>query len=135
MPAARVTSTGLMKVLDRQPRPDEQVTEKDIAEPPKLARVLTQMLKDIALLKRRFAPRRIDFEDQKVSPSTTYRFQHRFNGRVRWWVVQWKPTSFAANWQPFLLEDPSNPSDANTLVLTASGSTDGTATIRVEEAG
>lgn len=122
------TVTGKSRQLDRKPQPDEQVTEEDAADAPKLARRLTQQQKDIVELQQPFVPRRIDFEDITVDATglVRYRFVHRFGGRVRWWVVDWSGGAGAA-----LLRD--GQTDANVLVLVSVSA--GVATVRVEEAG
>ena len=135
MPASIIGADGKPRQLDAKAEPDEQVTEEDVQQPAKLARLLTRLLAVIAKLLRAWNPRRIDFENIAIAPDTTYRFTHKFGGRARWWLVSWKPTSFASNWYPFLLENPSNPSTNDVLILTASSVTDGVASIRVEEAG
>jgi hypothetical protein len=114
--------------LDRRAEPDEQVTDEDAKDAGRLARVLMRLLRDVAILRRRWAPRRVDFEDVEVDATATvfYRFPHDFNGRVRWWVVDWSGGA-----APSLLRD--GRSDQNALVLVSTSA--GTATIRVEEAG
>ena len=116
-----------MVQLDRAAEPDELVNESDVQNASWLARRLVVMLKDIATLKRRFWPRRIDFEDRVVDSSmvTQYRFTHNFGGRVRWWPVD------ATGDPPFLARH--SASDNNTLVLISNSAC--TVTIRVEEAG
>lgn len=135
---AKITGAGAVKPLDGKAPPDQQVTEKDVQEPPKLARLLTDVLRDLAALKRRHYPRRIDFEDQ-AAPGPI-RLRHGFNGRVRWWVVDWTSAgtnlvdsggdTLSASWCDLTKQ---SDSDANMLVL--QGHVTGTATIRVEEAG
>lgn len=123
------SKTGKTRSLDRKTQADERVPEADVQEPPKLARLLTRILGDLAALKRPFVPRRTDFEDVDVDDTgtTKYRFPHGFGDRVRWWVVDW---SSVAGW-PALIKDDS--SDKDTLVLVSL--TIGTATIRVEAVG
>ena len=106
--------------------PDEVVTEADVQEPPKLARLVLRLLKDVAQLKRAWTPDRVDFEDRVVDGTgvTLYRFEHGLGGRVRWWVVD-------STGPHDLVRDAS--SDNNTLVLYSYGAT--TVTIRVERAG
>ncbi len=113
--------------LDRPAATNESVTEKDVAELPKLARLLQRILTDLSDLKRRFWPREIDFEDVSVdnTGTTKYRFEHGFNGRVRWWPVD------AETAAPALKRHADT--DANTLVLVSSATC--TVTVRVQEAG
>lgn len=120
--------SGKSRSLDRKVEPDELVREDDAADTSKLARLLTRVLRDLADLRRRFAPRRTDFEDVHVGTGTYHRFPHRFGGRVRWWVVD------AAGAQPSMLRDyPDAQTDADTLVLYSYA--EAVITLRVEEAG
>lgn len=127
---SRISGSTVTQV-DRPAQPELVVTEEDVKDASKLARLVAGIAKDVAALKRRFAPRRIDFEDRAVTSSGTvkYQFHHGFGGRVRWWVVDWQPSSLGD--VPSFQRHSS--SDANTLVLLSS--TNGTATVRVEEAG
>jgi hypothetical protein len=58
------------------------------------------------------------------------KLQHNFNGRVRWWLVDYQIIGGAA--APIIQTDSAN-TDANTLVLLTY--TTGLASFRVEEAG
>jgi hypothetical protein len=120
-----------VRQLDRPSEPDENVTEEDAGKPRELVKLLMRMLRDIALLKRRWWPRRIDFEDRAVTGTGTvaYRFTHGFDGRVRWWVVDWLPDNPGDNFQ---LERVAS-TDNKTLVLNSN--VGGVLTLRVEEAG
>jgi hypothetical protein len=126
--AARIDSAGNIYQLDRQAEPDERVTEEDVKDADKLARLLMRVLKDLASIKRRFFPRRVDFEDTAVDGSgvTKYRFPHGLNARVRWWPVDVTGSSVAA------LRRHAD-TDLNTLVLLSDSAC--TVTIRVEAAG
>lgn len=128
--SANIDSDGRVRQLDRRAEPDEQVQEDEVKDPPRLVRLIMRMLRDIALLKRRWRPRRIDFEDVRVTGGggDTFRFAHGFGGRVRWWVVDWQSTSAEP---PGFDRDVS--SDDNTLALVSYAA--GIVTIRVEEAG
>ena len=127
--SAIIPRSGPVRQLDRKAEPDEQVTTEQAKDPERVSRLLMSILRDLAQLKRRWAPRRIDFEDRTVDATGTalHRFSHNFAGRVRWWVVDWQASSGA----PSLRRHAS--SDENTLVLVSSVA--GTASIRVEEAG
>ena len=129
--SANIGSNDVVRQLDAKPEPDEQVTEEQVQEPPRLARLLMSLLRDVATLKRRWAPRRIDFEDRAVdgSGATKYRFTHGFGGRVRYWAVEWVGDPLTGG--PCLERDADSTNDV--LVLTSRSA--GTATIRVEEAG
>ena len=127
--SAIIPLNGKVRQLDRRAEPDELVTEDQARDPKRVARLLAQLLRDVASLKRRFWARHIDFEDRTVDATgtTPYRFPHGFNGRVRWSVVDWVSASDG----PRMARDTT--SDANTLVLVSYEA--GTVTIRVEEAG
>ena len=131
MSSAKVSSDGKVTQLDGKATANEVFTTEDAQEPEKVARLIGRLLVSVATLRRQWRPRRIDFEDVPLATGgVLVRLQHNFNGRVRWWVVDYQPTSGSA--APYgLMRDAST--DANTLSLTSS--TAGTATIRVEEAG
>ncbi len=86
------------------------------------------LLRGVAELRRRWVPHRLDFEDRvfDATGTTKYRLEHRFRGRVRWWVVDWLGTV-----APVLSRHADSTSDVLVLVSYAAG----TATIRIEEAG
>lgn len=125
--AARIAASGKVYQLDRPAEPDEIVSEEDAGDVGKLSRLLIRLLRDVAAIKRRFFPRRVDFEDRAVDASmvTKYRFPHGFNAAVRWWVVD------ATGDCPALTRHAD--SDLNTLVLISNVAC--TVTIRVEVAG
>jgi hypothetical protein len=128
--AAKVSESGVVTSLDGRAEPDEVITENDVQDAAKLARALSAMSKAIAALKRAWAPRTIDFEDVLVATSgAAVHLAHGF-GRVRWWVIDWVPTS-PGTVAPILFK--SDATTEQTLVLLSY--VDGTATIRVEEAG
>lgn len=130
MSAAKVSSAGLVTQLGSKPTPDEVVTEQDVQEPAKLARVLGRVLAEVAALKRRFAPRAIDFEDVAVSTAgATVSLEHGMSGRVRWYLVGWQSSGTTAP----ILKESTTLTTSSTLVLASYVA--GTATIRVEEAG
>lgn len=127
-----------LRQLDGKREPDELITPERLDDKPRVARWLTQLLRDVESLKRRWAPRRIDHEDRKVDATggdglnaTKFRFAHGFGGRVRWWVTDWQGVA-----APALVLDTATSgtgTDANTLVLRSYVT--GTVTIRIEEAG
>jgi hypothetical protein len=127
--SARIDSAGNVHQLDRPAEPDEILTEEDVQDAPKLARLLVRILKEVTTLRRRFWPRRTDFEDRTVSNGTDLRLTHRFNSRVRWWVVDWVAET-PGNAPQF---ETSADTDLNTLVLVVWNN--GKVTIRVEAAG
>ncbi len=127
MSAARIDAAGAVTTLDGRAEPDETVTENDVKDTAKLAKVLARVLATIALLKRSWTPSRVDFEDCVVTnPFTILTLEHGFGGRVRWWVVD-QTSAMSAN-------QTAN-TTADTLELYIYGDTDGTCTVRVEEAG
>lgn len=127
--SAIIPRNGPVRQLDRKAEPDEQITPEQAKDPERVSRLFMSILRDLATLKRRWAPRRIDFEDRAVDATgtTLYQFTHNFAGRVRWLIVDWQASSGA----PSLRRHSS--SDGNTLVLVSSVA--GTVTVRVEEAG
>lgn len=129
MPSAKVDVNGKVTQLDLKPEPDEQITEDNVKDGTLLARFLLQLFRDVAALKRRWVPRRLDFEDISFGATSflkDYPMQHNFNGRVRWWLVDW-----SAGVPPVLVRGANT--NANTLVLLSNAV--GTGTIRVEESG
>jgi hypothetical protein len=118
-----------LRQLDRKAEPAQQVTEDEVQDPSRLVRLLMSILREVATLKRRWAPRRMDFEDRYVDDTgaATFRFEHRFGGRVRWWAVDWMSDDGGVD----LVRD--GATDPNTLVLRSYCT--GTITLRVEEAG
>jgi len=125
--AAVVDRTGRVRSLVRDRAPDEDVTEEQLAKPKWLARLLVRMLKDLAALKRRPAPRRVDYEDIDVNGdgATQYIFAHGFGGRVRWWVTD----CLTSNGE---LSRHDNTTAAQLVLV--SGAV-GTITLRIEEVG
>ncbi len=129
MSAAKITATKAV-VLDGKADAPEVVTTDDVQDPEKLARGLQRMARDLAALRRRFNPQRIDFEDVVVpAAGASFSLEHRFGGRVRWWVVGWQAFGSVV---PLLREDKAS-TTSSTLVLISNAA--GTATIRVENAG
>lgn len=129
--SARVDTAGVVTRLDGKADADEVVTESDVQDTAKLARLLCRILKTLADLKRRFVPRRIDFHDiTTVATPGTVTLQHNFNGRVVWWPIDYQISGSAAS--PIIQRNAAA-GDANTLVLLTY--TTGLVSIRVEEAG
>jgi hypothetical protein len=127
--SARVASTGKVYQLDRQATPDEVVTAEDVKDADKLSRMLARLLRDVSDIKRRWWPQSLDFEDQAVVSGTPLRLGHGFGARVRWWVVDWVPTTPG----DVAIFEKSSDSDTRTLVLDVGNS--GTVSVRVEVAG
>jgi hypothetical protein len=128
--AARVASDGAVTQLGGKAAPTDVVTETDVQDPAKLARMIARVVGDVAALKRRFAPRRVDFHDiTTAAGGTAIRLEHGLNGRVVWWPIDYQMTG--ATVAPILQR--SSLTDASTLVLLSY--TTGTVSIRVEEYG
>jgi len=127
--ASRVDKAGNVFSLDRPSEPDERVTEEDVKDADKLARLLMRLLKDVASIKRRFFPRRVDFEDRAVTSGDALRLPHGFRARVRWWVVDWVPTTPG----DVPLFEKSTATDLRTLVLDVGNS--GVVSVRIEASG
>lgn len=130
--SAYVESDGTIVQLDGRTEPDEVVTPTDVEDASKLARIVGRVLRDIAALKRRYAPRRIVFRDVVSTGTTvsaqTKRFAHGLDGKVHWWVADWSSTATVA---PCVRRSASTTSDLLVLEFL----TTGTATVIVEEAG
>ena len=120
MSASLIDSDGNARQLDGNAPARSAFTAEDAKDPEKAARVIAGLLDDVAELRRRYAPRWVDFEDRDASATIT--LEHGFGGRVRWWVCG---RSAATS----LVESSSTTSD--TLVLTP-GTGGGLVTIRVE---
>ncbi len=129
--SAVVPSNGKLRQLDSPAVPDEQITPDQVTDTDRIARLFMRILKDVAGLKRRYWPDRLDFEDVAVDATgtTLYRFPHGLGGRVRWWPVDWQGSLLTYN--PALARDPST--DDNTLVLVSYAA--GIVTVRIEAAG
>lgn len=129
MSSARVNAANKVRQLDRLAEPDAQVTEEQVQDPPRLARMVLSIMRELATLRRRWAPRSVVHEDREVdgTGTTIYRFPHGFAGRVDWWPVAWTGAAGACA----LVQDDST--DDNTLALVSYEA--GTVTLRIEEAG
>jgi hypothetical protein len=128
--AAIIRPNGQVRQLDRPPTLDEVITEADVQDPSKLARLLLRLVKDVTTMLRRFWPRRVEFEDWPVGTAgEIVTLIHGFEARVRWYVVDWRSAGTDA---PVLIQD----TDATTPTkLVLASHVAGTATIRVEVAG
>lgn len=116
--------------LDARAQPEEVVADTDVSEVPKLTRLLTRILRDVADLKRRFAPRVHTYINLDVdnTGTTVYRLAHRFGGPVAWSPVEWVTSSAAG---PSLEEHASGDKDTLAIVSHVAGRV----AIRVEELG
>lgn len=127
--SANVPATGPARALTRPPEPDEEVTVEQVEDASRLARIAMRMLRDIAALKKRWAPARVDHEGRVVDATgtTLYRFAHDLNTvSVRYWAVEWSGSA-----APCLRRHATT--DRDTLVLTSTVA--GTVTLRIESAG
>jgi hypothetical protein len=131
MPSAIVQSDGLVRQLDARAGEPIVVTSEDVKDVEKLARMLQDTRRELAELRRRWAPRELYFRDQAVTATNTtkIRLTHNFNGKVNWAVVRWDGSAAGSSYGI----DEHADTDANTLVVVSSVA--GTATIRVWEAG
>lgn len=126
--SANIDPRGRVTRLESRALAEPNLTERDVVDAPKLVRLFAILIRELAALKRRWAPPRIDFEDVVVgSAGERYRFPHGLNGRVRWMVVDWEGGGSLYNLAR------SADTDANTLVLESYMS--GTMTLRIERAG
>lgn len=121
------------KQLDSRPQPDEVVTNEDVADAPKLARLLTRILSELAALRRAWSPRVITFRDivstgTNVSPQTV-RLTHGFGSAVEYEVVDIANPGVVN----VTLVSRDSTSDANVLVVKVYFAA--TIAIRVTEAG
>lgn len=125
--SAVVTSDGKVTQLDGRASAAEALTEADVQDTSKLTRLLARILAELAALRRRFSPRRVDFEDVVVlDTGVAIQLQHSFGARARWWVIGWQcPTN--VTW--ILREDKVNTTTATLVLLSYAA---GTVTIRVE---
>lgn len=130
MPAAKISSTGVVTQLDRKAQPQDVILAKDVADPEDLAQILKGTLGDVKDLQNRHDPRRIYFYDQTTGTSgAALTLPHKFGARVHWQVIDWS-SSGTSLWN--LKKDTTNTTQ-DTLVLLSYVA--GTATIKIEEAG
>ena len=124
---ARVNAQKVVTSLDPRPAPDVLLSNDDVQDASKLTSIVRRILDDVAALRARWYPRRIDFEDIALpNAGGLVTLQHNFGGRVRYWVVD---NIGASN----VLLQRNAATTADILVLSSNTAT--TATIRVEEAG
>ncbi len=126
--SAIVQLNGKVRQLDQRADADEQVQPDEVGDATRLARRLMWILGNLRDLRRRWRPRSADFEDRTVlgDGTTKYSLPHGFNGRVRYWPVEWVGAA-----APNLRRHAE--STANVLVVTSTSA--GVVTLRVEEAG
>lgn len=129
MSAAIVRRGGTIDRLDGRAASDVNITAKDVEDPERLARLVQEQARRVSDIDGRWRPERVDHEDRAVVSGTPLRLEHGFGGRVRWWIVDWQPTTPG---DAALFERASG-TDTNTLVLNVGNS--GTVSVRVERAG
>lgn len=127
--SAVVPYRGKARRLDPVASAVDQVTEEQVGDASRTARLLTTLLRAVAELSGRWAPQVIDFEGYPVdgTGTTVYRFTHKLGSNVRWYVVDWSGAAAG----PGLVRHSS--SDSNTLSLVSYAA--GVVTIRVEVSG
>lgn len=126
--SARIISAGKVVQLDAKRGPDVVFTPADVQDARKLSDTLTLVVADQAEVKRRHKPEFIDFEDVAVPGSGSVTLPHGLGGRVRWWLVDWQPSSTGT--RPALEKDGAK---TTTGVLVLKSAAAGTATVRVEK--
>ncbi len=126
--SANVPAQGPIQQLEREPQTTTPISEDDVRDVPVLTRLLLSLMRDVSRLRGLWRPRRLDFEGRALlaDGTTQTRLEHRFDGRARYWVVEWDGAA-APN-----IRAHAN-TDLNTLVITSTSA--GVATIRVEESG
>lgn len=129
--SANIDAAGKVKPLERSIQPSEQITGEDAKDAVNVARAMMRILRDVAQLKRRWMPKRVDFEGVAVDKTGQKKFslRHNLGGPVRWWVVDWE-TNEPLRPSPALIRVAS---DDTTLTLVSYAA--GTVTLRIEEAG
>jgi hypothetical protein len=132
MSASRFENSKMTQ-LDRKAEARQIITPEDVQDPERLARILNELRESADEERRRFKPSWVDFANIAVVASTTYRFEHRLAGRVKWWIADWQPTNVGAN--PYAEFFRVATSTDNVLVLLTSSVTAGTCTVHIEEAG
>ena len=127
---SKVDAAGKITQLGSKPAASVDVTEDDVSGIPKLARLISGIMADIATLRARYYPRCHDFEGVVCGTigATTALLEHGFGGGVRWWIVNWTGASAG----PSLVEYAAG-TTATTIQFQSYVA--GTATVRVEEAG
>jgi hypothetical protein len=95
MSAAYVRSDGTVIQLDGKRAPDAVITAQDVENAEKLARMVQDLARRIAVLERGWGPARLFFRDLAVTSTTTdvTRLEHGLGGLVNWSVVRWRPTT------------------------------------------
>jgi hypothetical protein len=131
MSAAVIDNDGRVRRLDARAGEDIVVTSRDVTDMERLARMVQDLKRDVAALKRAWRPARVYFRDVALPASGTVRLEHGLGGKVYWWVVDWDSTGAAA--ESPRLDRVATQDDKNHIVLQSQRV--GTATICVEEAG
>ena len=131
--SANIRADGESLQLDKRAASQDLVRPEDVTDASKLARMISRSADEIAAVKRRWSPRRVDFEGivtaGTINDPQRFALAHNLNGPVRWWIVRLTNPTGASN--TLLVEV--DGTDENTLVLDAYFPA--TITLRVEEAG
>lgn len=126
--SAYFAADGTVTQLDGKAEPTDTVTNDDLKDASKITRLITSMLKDLAALKRRFAPDHNDFDIVSTGTSITpflKSLNHGYKGRVRTWIVSQETPGSISSSGPAL----------NNGTVTVAIWFSGKLTIRVEEGG
>lgn len=129
MSHAVVFGDGSVKQLDRLTDADEQVTESDVNDTWRVARLFARLLREVRRLSGRWNPRVIDTQEFEVDATgtTVYRIQHNFGGRVNWWVIDFAGGTYG----PAFMRHAETTEDTLCVVSNEAG----TVRLRIEEAG
>lgn len=131
MTTALIAKDGTIRKLDRVAESDERVTPADVQDPETLARIVQDLRKQVAQLRRAWTPRVLVFRDVVTTGSLgspqTLRFNHSFGGAAWFQVLR-----LVTGGTDFRLDYSAN-STNDTLILTSYSS--GTFSLRVEEVG
>jgi len=94
MTTSKINSLGRAIPLEARRLPDRGVTEEDVQDPKRLARLLTQVVGDSADAKGRHNPRAVYFDDVSlVGDGTEIRLTHGFGTRARWVLLGFYETT------------------------------------------
>lgn len=131
--SAVVEPDGTVRQLDRRPEPDENVTEQSVTSPGLLAKFLLRLFREVSRLKRRWAPKYLDFRGivsggTAMTPALVS-LDHNFGAPVVWWIVRVQGLGTGS----LKFAEELDTSTDNRLELSVNF--EATLTIRVQEAG
>ncbi len=94
MSAAVVESDGTVRGLDSRAGEPISVVAEDVADAARLARMLQDVRRELAEVKRwwHFRPRFYKDLTVDATGTTTYRLRHGLGRAVFWWPVRWTPS-------------------------------------------